>query len=316
MINRRDFVKMSAMSTLYAVASVKGMTKIPYHDKGRLRLGGPIFKEINNDPDERIKAHKELGYSAAYCPLDGDTPDDLIKKIVDAAEKADLIIAEVGAWSNPISTNDEQRKESIAYCIQQLVLADKIGASCCVNIAGSREPKTGKGPHQDNLTSETFDLIVETTRRIIDAVKPKRTYFALETMPYIFPNSVDSYLALMKKIDRKEFAVHLDPVNLINSVDRYYSNSAIIKEAFNKLGKYIKSCHGKDIIIGDGFPVQIDETQPGLGYLDYKTYLTELSKLDNVPLMLEHLEEPQEYKAAGNYVASVAKENNIDIKKL
>ena len=53
-----------------------------------------------------------------------------------------------------------------------------------------------------------------------------------------------------------------------------------------------------------------------MGYLDYKTYLTELSKLDNVPLMLEHLEEPQEHKAAGNYVASVAKENNIDIKKL
>ncbi|MEJ2495300.1 MAG: TIM barrel protein, partial [Ignavibacteriaceae bacterium] len=193
MINRRNFVKLSAMSTFYLMGSVNGIARIPYIGKGDIRLGGPIFKEINNNPVEWIKAHKEWGYSAAYCPIEADASDELIKAFEIAAKKENLIIAEVGAWSNPISTNDQHRNKAIEYCINQLELADKIGANCCVNIAGSRNPDKWDGPHEDNLTNDTFDLIVETTQKIIDAVKPRRTYFSLETMPYIFPNSIESY---------------------------------------------------------------------------------------------------------------------------
>ena len=315
MINRRDFMKLGAMSSLYMAAAINGMTKIPSPDHGKIRLGGPIFKEFD-DPTEWIKAHKDWGYSAAYCPLDNDASEEVIRAFEIAANKHNLIIAEVGAWSNPISVDEKQRKEAIEYCAKQLELADNIGANCCVNIAGSRNPDSWDGPHADNLTEEAFDVIVETTQKIIDTVKPRRTYFALETMPYVFPNSIESYERLIKKIDRDRFAVHFDPVNLINSIDRYYNTTDVIKEGFKKLGKFIKSCHGKDVIIRDGFPVNIAETQPGLGNLDYRAYLTELSKLDNVPLMLEHMEEPEEYRAARDYVVNVAGKNGIDIRTL
>jgi sugar phosphate isomerase/epimerase len=277
-------------------------------------MGGPIFKEIDDDPVEWIKAHKEWGYSAAYCPVEADATEELIRAYESEAKKNDLIIAEVGAWSNPISVDDKQRKEAIEFCIQQLNLADKIGANCCVNIAGSRNPDTWDGPHADNLTQETFDLIVETTQNIIDAVKPKRTFFTLETMPYVFPNSIESYEEIIKKIDRERFAVHFDPVNLINSPERYYNNAVLIKDAFRKLGKYIKSCHAKDTIIQNKLTIHISETQPGLGKLDYAVYLKELSKLDNVPLMLEHMEEPEEYKVANIFLRKVAMMNNLIIK--
>ena len=92
-------------------------------------------------------------------------------------------------------------------------------------------------------------MIVETTRSIIDAVKPKRTYYTLETMPWAYPDSPDSYLALLQAIDRERFAVHLDPVNLICSPQRYYSSGRLIRECFEKLGPHIKSCHAKDILL-------------------------------------------------------------------
>jgi sugar phosphate isomerase/epimerase len=313
-ITRRNFMKLGMMSTFYFAASVNGLTKMYSTGESAIRLGGPIFKEIDNDPVEWIKAHQEWGYSAAYCPLEADASNELIKAYEDEAKKNDLIIAEVGAWSNPISVDDNQRKEAIDFCIQQLNLADKIGANCCVNIAGSRNPDSWDGPHADNLIQETFDLIVETTQSIIDAIKPKRTFFALETMPYVFPNSIESYEKIIKKIDRERFAVHFDPVNLTNSPERYYNNGAIIKEAFKKLGKYIKSCHAKDTIIQNELTIHISETQPGLGNLDYAVYLKELSKLDNVPLMLEHMEEPEEYKVAGRYLRKVAMMNNLIVK--
>jgi len=155
-------------------------------------------------------------------------------------------------------------------------------------------------------------LIVETTRIIIDAVKPKNSFYALETMPWAYPDSVDSYVKLIKAIDRKQFGVHLDPVNLVVSPQVYYKNGEMISEAFAKLGPNIKSCHAKDIkLLEDELTPHLPEVRAGLGNLNYAVYLKELSKLKNVPLMLEHLNTAEDYNLAAKYIREVAKQNNI-----
>ncbi|MCF7849828.1 MAG: sugar phosphate isomerase/epimerase [Kiritimatiellales bacterium] len=273
-----------------------------------VRLGGKIFGKVKS-PAAWVASVKALGYSAAYCPLKPGAGQDEIDAYADTARKNNIIIAEVGAWSNPLSPNQEIRDKAIYKCLAGLDLADRIGANCCVNIAGSRAEN--KGPHADDLTEETFEMIVETTRRIIDEVKPTRTFFCLECMPSVYPDSIDSYQRLIKAIDRERFAVHLDPVNLITSHWRYYNNGQLIRRFFKELGPRIKSCHGKDIALQEGYPVHLQEVQPGLGTLDYKTYLQELRKLRDIPLMLEHLKTAEEYKAAADYIRSVGRENNI-----
>jgi hypothetical protein len=60
----------------------------------------------------------------------------------------------------------------------------------------------------------------------------------------------------------------------------------------------------------------INETQPGLGNLDYAVYLSELSKLKDVPLMLEYMEEPEQYKAAVKYLEGVAQKNDLNFKEI
>ena len=312
--NRRQFIKTSiGIAGLTSMSFVATSRSDEAGKKNPVRLGGPVLS-ANLDPAEWVRVHQNLKYSAAYCPVEPDASPEMIKAFEKAAEKADLVIAEAGAWSNPISPDDNQRKEAFDLCCAQLNLADEIGAKCCVNIAGSRDPERWDGPHPNNLSSDTFDMIVEVTRKIIDSVKPKRTFWALETMPWIFPDSVEAYLKLLKAIERKAFAVHIDPVNLVNSPRRYFKNGDMIREAFNKLGSYIKSCHAKDIRMEDGFPVNIQECKPGLGRLDYAVYFKEISKLpDPPPLMMEHLEDPEEYQAASNYLRSIARENDIHV---
>ena len=273
-----------------------------------MRLGAPVYGA--NDPASWVEAHRKAGYSAAYCPgpvMKSPADEALIKAYATAAEKAGLVIAEVGAWSNPIATDEAERKKALDMNIQRLALADRIGARCCVNIAGARGKKWD-GPHPDNFSAETFDLIVQTVRKIIDEAKPTRTFYTLETMPWIFPDSPDSYLDLVKAIDRKHFAVHLDPANLLNSPRRFFDNAKLIRECFAKLGPYIRSCHGKDMTLSDKLMVHLDECRPGTGSMDYTTYLTELSKLSDAdtPLMLEHLPNEQEYTQAAHHVRAVA----------
>jgi sugar phosphate isomerase/epimerase len=201
---------------------------------------------------------------------------------------------------------------SIEKCIKSLQLADEIGANCCVNISGSRNLEKWAGPHKDNLTQETFDLIVEVTRKIIDSVKPKNTFYSLETMPWAYPDSVESYERLIKAIDRKQFGVHFDPVNLVISPQVYFNNGEIISEAFKKLGQNIRSCHAKDILLlDDKTTPHMPEVRPGLGNLNYALFLRELSKLDNIPLMMEHLSSVEEYDIAARYIRNVGSQNGI-----
>jgi sugar phosphate isomerase/epimerase len=270
-----------------------------------MRLGGPIHHPFDT-PDDWIRAVQRAGYSAAHCPVKADASDDEVAAYARAAEQADIVIAEVGAWSNPISPDNAERRRALAHCKSRLDLADRVGARCCVNIAGSRGTRWD-GPHPKNLTDETFELIVETVREIIDAVAPTRTFYTLETMPWVFPDSPESYERLIDAIDRERFAVHLDPVNLVSSPQRYFQNADLIRNCFARLGPHIKSCHAKDILLREKLTTHLDEVRPGMGGLDYVAYLTELDKLDeDTPLMLEHLASPVEYVMAGAYIASAA----------
>ena len=277
-----------------------------------MRLGGPTFGEFG-DPDAWVQLLKKLGYRAAYCPVGPGEKEDVIVAYADAARRADIVIAEVGAWSNPISPDEKVRQKALSKCRERLALADRIGARCCVNISGSRNPERWDGPHPENLTDETFDMIVETTRAMIDDVKPARTYFTLETMPWAYPDSADSYARLIKAIDRRRFAVHFDPVNLVTSPQRYYDTGALIREFFEKLGPLIKSCHAKDIFLQPRLTTHLDEVRPGLGGLDYAEFLTQLSKFPDTPLMLEHLKGAEEYRLAAEHVRAVAGKSGLSL---
>jgi sugar phosphate isomerase/epimerase len=275
-----------------------------------MRLGGPV-RTVVDDPDRWAAEVRRRGYGAAPFPLEVTAGKSDPQAYVAAARVADIVIAEVGAWSNPLSPDEMTRRAALTLCQERLALADEVGACCCVNIAGSRGQRWD-GPHPDNLTTDTFDLIVETVRSIIDAVKPTRTFYTLETMPWMYPDSVDSYHKLIQAIDRPRFAVHLDPVNLVCSPQRYYSNAVLIRECFARLGPHVRSCHAKDIRLSEELTVHLDEVRPGLGGLDYAAYLTELNRLDpDTPLILEHLESEEDYALAAGHIRDVASQIQV-----
>lgn len=276
-----------------------------------MRLSGPLPTKPSS-PEEWVNSVKSFGYSGAYAPLSPDVDDATVSAYALAARRANIVIGEVGAWCNPISPDPVQAASALDKCVATLDFAERIGARCCVNITGSRDSERWDAPHWENFSKETFDMIVETTRKIVDAVNPKRTFYTLETMPWIFPSSPDEYLDLLYAIDRPGVAVHLDPVNMINTPKMAFRSGEFIRECFAKLGSRIKSCHAKDIAIQKKLTVHLDECRPGTGLLDYPVFLRELSKLDpDTTLCLEHLSDA-EYPLAAEYLRTVAKQEHLD----
>jgi sugar phosphate isomerase/epimerase len=279
-----------------------------------MRLGGNIF-EKTADPQAWVAAVKRLGYRAAYCPLSDDADDETVRDYAKAAADADIVIAEVGAWSNPIAPDDDARRKSIDKCIRCLDLAERIGARCCVNVAGAPSG-TPKKPDAAFVSGDTFDLIVETVRRIVDAVRPTRTRYTLETKPTIFPDSAEGYLDLLEAIDRPGFGVHLDPVNLINSPRRYYDNRRFLIHTIRMLAPHIRSCHVKDVTLTATSRqlVHLDECPPGQGGLDLATYIREAGALDaDTPLMIEHLDSAEQFDAAAAHLRTLAEKEGVTL---
>ncbi len=308
--NRRQFLKHSALITA-GVCLTTGRSTGAEKSKHSIRLGAPVF-ERPDDPEQLALVHRRLGYRAAYCPNVSLNDKDRIRDTREAFAKHDVVIAEVGRWCNLLEVDEEKRKANLAKVIDGLALAEEIGARCCVDIAGSRNPDVWYGPHPDNLSDDFFDAVVENARTIVDAVKPKTAKFSYEMMGWALPDSADSYLAMIKAVDRDGFAVHLDPCNLINSPARFYRNTELLNECFDKLGPWIVSCHAKDVTWDVEMQVHFRECVLGEGSLDYKTFLTRLAALPgDVPLMVEHMKGSEEYDRSREYVFEVGKEVGV-----
>ncbi len=300
MPTRRAFLATSALPFLAIAASNRP-----------IRLGGPIFLK-SDDPKQLAAEHRRLGYSAAYCPEAAVSDTDRIRVIRDAFAAQNVVISEVGAWKNMLDPNAQMRAENLSYVTQRLALAEAVGARCCVDIAGSYNPKVWYGPNPKNLSQEFFDATVENCRKLIDAVKPTRTKFTIEMMGWSLPDSPDAYLKLIHAVDRKAFGVHLDVCNVINSPDRFYHNADVIKECFTKLGRWIVSCHAKDLHWVTELNVHFLEVIPGHGEIDYKTYLTQLAQCPvEAPLMLEHLKTAEEYEEGRQYIFRIGREAGV-----
>jgi sugar phosphate isomerase/epimerase len=310
-VSRRAFLKEAGgsvgLSVAYATVGRASEGSGQKARRGILRLGGPIFTK-SDDPAELAQAHRNLGYRAAYAPDVKLADKDRIRAIIKEFAARDVVIAEVGAWVNMMDPDAAKRAKNMAYVQERLALADELGARCCVDIAGSYDPKVWFGPNPKNISQTFIDATVENCRKLIDAVKPTRTRFSIEMMPFNFPTGPDDYLKLIRAVDRKEFAVHLDVCNVMNSPERMYHNGVVIRECFRKLGHWIASCHAKDLKWEEYVQVCLREVVPGRGDIDYRAYLEGLASLsEDVPLMLEHLKTPEEYAEGRRYIEGVAR---------
>ncbi|MBW7457441.1 sugar phosphate isomerase/epimerase family protein [Paenibacillus sepulcri] len=276
-----------------------------------IRLGGSI-PGAGGDPQQLARAYREFGYRAAICPEVEASDSAGIRSIRDAFAGEDILIAEVGCWSNLVDSDEARRRRNLNFAYERLNLAEEVGALCCITYIGSAAANTQYDPHPFNLSPEGFELAVDTVRGVIDTVKPKRARFALEFMQWVLPDSPEACLDLIKAVDRPQFAAHLDPVNIILTPRQYFSNGELIKRCFELLGPYIVSCHAKDIKLGNKLSLHLDETLPGTGNLDYGTYLRELNKLPGeIPLLLEHLHTVEEYAQARDHLTAVGRDEGI-----
>ncbi len=257
----------------------------------------------HTSPQDWAAKHKALGLKTVVFPLDCRAGQEKIMAYKKAADEAGLTIAEVGIWRNTLAADLTERQQMIDYAVDQLKMADLIGARCCVNVAGTPYGPRWDGGYRENFSEELWSMAVKMIQEIIDRAQPTRTKFSIESMPWMIPSSPDEYLRLMQEVDRPAFGAHLDVVNMITSPERYFFNDLFLEECFTKLKGKICSCHLKDIKLKEEYTFQLQECACGKGNLDLELFArlaTEQSP--DMPMIIEHLTSDEEYIESVNYV--------------
>ena len=258
----------------------------------RLGTSSPLK---HSSAEEWAANQKALGCSAVNFPLTSDDPIERIDEYKAAADKHGLMIAEVGIWRNALAADETERRKNFDYCVQQLRLADYLGARCAVNVAGAFGSRWD-GHYRANFTEEAREKTVAMIRDVIDTANIKNTYFTIEPMPWMIPTGPKEYLKLLEMVDRDRFAVHLDGINMINSAERYFNCEEFLDECIDMLGKHIRSCHIKDVHLREEYTFQLEECAPGEGEFPLRFYAKKLNELDSdMPIILEHLDTDEEY---------------------
>lgn len=254
-------------------------------------------------PQDWAARHVSLGLGSVVFPLDCTADPHLIDEYAAAAHDAGLVIAEVGIWRNMLAADPSERKAMTAYAIGQLEMADRIGARCCVNVLGTPYGPRWDGGYRENFSDDAWKLGVAKVREIIDAVHPVHTKFSIESMPWMIPSGPDEYLRLVEEVDRPEFGVHLDVVNMVTSPERYFFNDRFLHECFDKLSGKIVSCHLKDVRLLPDYTFQLQECACGEGSLDIGLFI-ELADRESpqMPMIIEHLADDAAYLASISYL--------------
>jgi len=274
-----------------------------------MRLGGPVFVE-GKDPESYVAAHAAKGYRAAYCPwwINADTDPEMCGAFKTALAKHDVLLAEVGIWKNVLSADPDEAKAAFEYSVRRLQTAEELEARCAVNIVGSWCDTHWDGPHEGHYSQDFFDAAVEVARRVIDAVKPKKTKMTFEVMPCQFMDSAGEYMRFLRAVDRDAAGIHLDPANSITNPRLLYDNRDFFRNEFEIFGEAVVSVHLKDVRLDPSqFTVNIQEVPIGKGNIDYANLLRLVDRLPpDTPAMLEHLETEELYDEAAASLRALA----------
>ena len=280
-----------------------------------MRLGGTVAGSWSS-PAEWEKLLILSRFRAVTSPFSCNTPRKEIEEYCEICRRHDVVIAEIGVWKNIFDPDPAAAGAALEYAKGQLALADELGIACCVNIAGTAGAAGWDAADPSNFTEETWGRIVGSIREILDAVKPKTAFYCLEPMPWMIPDSPESYLQLIRDVNRPLFAVHMDFVNMINCPRRYLAAEQFIEDCYIQLGPLTKSTHIKDSRMDPmALTTMIGECSPGEGCLDFHKVLRILDRYlpADAPVLLEHMTTFEEYSKAYDYLKAIADQDGLSV---
>jgi sugar phosphate isomerase/epimerase len=271
-----------------------------------------MVRQGKESPEETVKRIREGGYTAVNTQPSQWNETELVE-VRAALKKYDVVVFEVGAYSNIIHPDRARRQEILTAIIQKFDGAEKIGGILVATVSGSRDPKYLINPRPENWSKETWKVLVQSVKQILKDTAGSKVSLGMEAQITTNLDGPRAHKRLIDDVGDARCAVNLDPTNMV-SLERYFHTTELLHECFDLLGESILGCHAKDTFIEpDIQTLHIQEVCPGRGVMDYETFLACMSRMKWArALFPEHIPDEQ-FPEAFAYIRKIAEKTGVKI---
>ena len=232
---------------------------------------------------EMCKRVRDLGFSGIFTRFRRNDPNTTTRP---KAERVRQMMADwgihmyqaTGFWQDMVTPDEEQRKQAVKTVQAALQLAGWMGARGIDTGPGSMNPAGPWYPHPDNWTVTSRRQLVKTLKECAQAAEDAGVYLSLEGHQLVVLESADVTREILDEVNSPWVRSDYDSANWITRETVYHTAEAI-NHHFDVLGRYIVSCHAKDIWIENRLTLHLQDGCVGKGLLDFRTLFKRMEAL-------------------------------------
>ena len=232
------------------------------------------------------------------------------KKIRDTFRAHDLPVCAVSGYTNIVHPDPAARAQKLKHLKTLIRNARDLGTPYVISETGTFDTESDWVHHPKNKTEEGYETCRDVIADLVKEAYDHGAVFLLETYVNNVVGSVGETLRLFADIDSPSLGLLMDPTNYFedHNID---SMDQVLNQIFDSLSDKVRIAHAKDVMRSKAGASEkhadIDASEahtfrgvgaielpaPGLGALNYDLYLERLAvKHPNIPIVIEHLEEP------------------------
>ena len=178
---------------------------------------------------------------------------------------------------------------------------------------GSLNPSGSYEPAPENHEAGRLEVLIDTLSRVADKAEEEGMTVVIETHALTIMGSPEINRHVVDTVGSERLRVVMDFVNHFQSMAQVYNSTERLNHIFEVMGPISTVAHIKDIGLGPGLVLHINEEVPGAGEIDLVTAVRRWEALyPNGYMLVEHLPEDKIPTAVAN-VRRIAAEAGVAI---
>ena len=253
-----------------------------------MRLGAAFWEGSPTDePQVTIDRLNEIGIKGAWLNYTKEEgwPQEEVDFCRQAFAEAGIFVGAIACMhyqllSHPDAAVRQRGVESVKRCIRD---SHALGAHC---ISIHWRP----GGAEDWWSEECWNTLVRASEPVFVEAERLGVDIGFHSHPLCPWDSPEQHRRLADEIASPRAKVLVDVVNMMTA-RTCQTTTDFLNHTFDLIGDIIVAAHAKDVRLDPShWVVKIDEVPPGLGTMDFETFMRRLSELDeDLVLTIEHL---------------------------
>jgi len=262
----------------------------------RLGIVGMLPGDLRTHTQSHFEAITDLGFTGAGFHFPGHMTAEIeaadIRRSLNLFSEHQLDLAQLAVTYRECLFDREAatRAAVIDTIVRTAQIASDLRAQYYLIRPGSLNPQGSWTPHRDNHTDESWKLLTDSMSQVARGLEGLGVTAVVETHSVSILRDPETCKEMIDQINSPHIRLVMDYVNHFESLKQVYASRKRLDRIFDAVGTASPILHVKDICIGRGLVIHIDEAIPGEGELDLVHCLQRFEALHPAGYaLIEHL---------------------------